>query len=119
MEKHRDSLFNYLLFLRITPLLPNWFINLASPVIGVPYLPFGVATFVGVMPQTFLTVEVGLTLTELDPTRGFSFISVKTILLLSGIGILTLLPAIPAVRHKLNQIASAASPFQARRHAKN
>lgn len=27
---------NYMLFLRMTPLLPNIFINMASPIVGVP-----------------------------------------------------------------------------------
>ena len=105
-------MFNYLLFLRITPILPNWFINAASPVISVPYFPFCFATFLGVMPQTFLTVEVGLTLTEIDPNNAFSFISIKTILLLMGIGLMTLIPAIPSVRKKINSV----SPFQQRVH---
>ena len=102
MDNHRKSLFNYLLFLRITPFLPNWFINLASPVIGVGYFPFCLATFIGVMPQTFLTVEVGLTLAKLNPNEGISVVSIKTLLLLTGLGCLTLLPAIPSVRNKLS-----------------
>lgn len=44
---HRVDLFNYIVFLRITPFLPNWFINLASPIIGVPMWPFFAGTFVG------------------------------------------------------------------------
>lgn len=35
-----SELLSYILFLRVTPLLPNTFINLASPVVGVPPLPF-------------------------------------------------------------------------------
>lgn len=31
---------NYILFLRVTPLLPNTFINVCSPIVGVPLLPF-------------------------------------------------------------------------------
>ena len=30
----RGNLLSYILFLRITPFLPNWFINIVSPVIG-------------------------------------------------------------------------------------
>lgn len=47
VEKHRDNLFNYMVFLRITPILPNWFINLSAPVIGVPLVPFALGTFIG------------------------------------------------------------------------
>ena len=38
---------NYIIFLRITPFLPNWFINIASPIIGVRIFPFFVGTFIG------------------------------------------------------------------------
>ncbi|CAI9543032.1 unnamed protein product [Staurois parvus] len=38
VERHKDHLINYIIiFLRITtPFLPNWFINITSPVINVP-----------------------------------------------------------------------------------
>jgi uncharacterized membrane protein YdjX (TVP38/TMEM64 family) len=47
VARHRDNLLSYMLFLRITPFLPNWFINLASPIIGVPLSPFFWGTFFG------------------------------------------------------------------------
>lgn len=43
----REHLFNYVVFLRVTPILPNWFINLASPLIGVPLAPFFFGTLAG------------------------------------------------------------------------
>lgn len=63
--KHKDNLLNYMLFLRMTPLLPNWFINLASPVIGVPIVPFAVGTFFGVAPPSFVAIQAGQTLNKL------------------------------------------------------
>nr|KAF7416731.1 hypothetical protein H0235_011262 [Vespula pensylvanica] len=65
VAKHRDHLLNYMLFLRMTPLLPNWFINLASPVIGVPIIPFTVGTFFGVAPPSFVAIQAGQTLHNL------------------------------------------------------
>lgn len=47
VDKHRADLLSYMLFLRMTPLLPNWFINLVAPVIGVPLFPFAMGTFLG------------------------------------------------------------------------
>lgn len=47
VDKHRDNLLSYMLFLRMTPFLPNWFINLVAPVIGVPLFPFAFGTFLG------------------------------------------------------------------------
>lgn len=36
----RGDMFNYIVFLRVTPILPNIFINVAAPVVGVPLGPF-------------------------------------------------------------------------------
>eukprot|EP00983_Pelagomonas_calceolata_P132896 1161914-Pelagomonas_calceolata.AAC.4 len=38
----RKALLNYMLFLRMTPLLPNVFINVASPIVGVPLHTFAI-----------------------------------------------------------------------------
>ena len=40
-----------------TPILPNWTINWASPVLAVPFWTFWWATFIGMMPATFLYVK--------------------------------------------------------------
>ena len=47
VANQRDNLLNYIIFLRITPFLPNWFINITSPVIEVPLTPFFIGTFIG------------------------------------------------------------------------
>ncbi len=59
VNKYRAELLAYLLFLRFTPILPNWLINLASPVIGIPLKTFAIATFFGIIPQTYLSVRFG------------------------------------------------------------
>ncbi|CAJ1987084.1 SNARE associated Golgi protein [Leishmania donovani] len=59
VSHHRADLFVYLLFLRLTPILPNWLVNLASPVLGVPLHTFAGATLLGIVPQTYLTVRFG------------------------------------------------------------
>ncbi|XP_066147014.1 transmembrane protein 41 homolog [Euwallacea fornicatus] len=62
VDKHKDNLFNYMVFLRVTPILPNWFINLCAPVIGVPLIPFALGTFIGVAPPSFFAIQGGQTL---------------------------------------------------------
>lgn len=47
VNKHKNNLLNYIIFLRVTPFLPNWFINMSAPVIGVPLVPFALGTFIG------------------------------------------------------------------------
>ena len=36
VKKYRSDMFAYMIFLRVTPILPNIFINVASPIVGVP-----------------------------------------------------------------------------------
>lgn len=89
VKKHKDNLFNYMLFLRITPLLPNWFINLASPIIGVPLAPFTVGTFFGVVPPSFIAIQAGQTLQNLTLSTGWSW---KSIIILCVFAVLSLVP---------------------------
>ena len=41
------NLFWYMLFLRITPLVPNWFVNISSPIVGIPFSYFFFGTLFG------------------------------------------------------------------------
>ncbi|XP_068906966.1 transmembrane protein 41B isoform X2 [Tenebrio molitor] len=90
VNKHRDNLFNYVLFLRITPFLPNWFINLTAPVIGVPLVPFALGTFFGVAPPSFIAIQGGQTLQNL--TADDFAISAGSLAWLAVCGIVPLLP---------------------------
>lgn len=57
VAQNRPCLLSYLLFLRITPIVPNWVINLVSPLIDVPFPTFFWATFLGVAPPSFLHIQ--------------------------------------------------------------
>lgn len=59
IAKRRDRLLNYMLFLRVTPTLPNLFINLASPIVDIPFHVFFLATVIGLIPASYITVRVG------------------------------------------------------------
>ncbi|TQE10043.1 hypothetical protein C1H46_004333 [Malus baccata] len=65
IAKRREKLLNYMLFLRITPTLPNLFINLASPIVDIPFHIFFLATFVGLIPASYITVREVLDLKAL------------------------------------------------------
>jgi len=92
VDSHRSNLLSYILFLRITPFLPNWFINIVSPVIGVPLLPFWMGTFFGVAPPSFIFIQAGTTLQQLSSTM--DPITVETVLLLVVFALLSLVPVI-------------------------
>ncbi|KAG8633398.1 hypothetical protein MANES_18G100900v8 [Manihot esculenta] len=58
IAKRREKLLNYMLFLRVTPTLPNLFINLASPIVDIPFHVFFLATLLGLIPASYITVRV-------------------------------------------------------------
>jgi len=77
VQNHKDDMLSYILFLRMTPLLPNWFINLVAPVIGVPLFPFVAGTFAGVAPPSFIAIEAGKTLYKMtNSSLAFSWNSI-------------------------------------------
>jgi uncharacterized membrane protein YdjX (TVP38/TMEM64 family) len=59
--------------LRVTPLLPNWFINISSPILNVPISKFALATFLGLMPMNVVHVRTGLMLNDLQKVGGIDF----------------------------------------------
>ena len=54
----QDAL-SYLLFLRLVPAFPFWFVNIAAAVLGVPLRTYVVATFLGIIPATFAFAAAG------------------------------------------------------------
>jgi len=54
----RDA-FNYLLFLRLTPIFPFWLVNIAPAMFQVPLGTYVIATFVGIIPGTFAFAFIG------------------------------------------------------------
>ncbi|EEY63582.1 SNARE associated Golgi protein, putative [Phytophthora infestans T30-4] len=72
IAQNQGNLFYYLLFLRITPLLPNWFVNIACPLVGVPFKYFFLATLVGLVPANFLHISTGATLNSAAGASGGS-----------------------------------------------
>lgn len=69
VRRQKRALLGYIIFLRVTPLLPNTFINVASPIVGVPLLPFALGTLIGTGPQNFVAVSCGNRLGELTSLR--------------------------------------------------
>ncbi|GAB4834760.1 hypothetical protein Ancab_033025 [Ancistrocladus abbreviatus] len=92
VAKRRECLLNYMLFLRVTPTLPNTFINVASPIVDVPYHIFFLATFIGLIPAAFVTVRAGIALGELQSVGDlYDFQSIATLFL---IGVVTVTPTL-------------------------
>ncbi|XP_051144547.1 uncharacterized membrane protein At4g09580 [Andrographis paniculata] len=92
VAKRRSRLLNYMLFLRVTPTLPNTFINVASPIVDIPYHIFLLATVIGLIPATFVTVKAGIALGDLQSVKDlYDFQSMATLFL---IGIASVTPTL-------------------------
>ncbi|GLU06768.1 hypothetical protein SLE2022_237670 [Rubroshorea leprosula] len=92
IAKRRDKLLNYMLFLRITPSLPNLFINLASPIVDIPFHVFFFATFIGIIPASYITVRAGLALGDLRSVK--DLYDFKTLAVLFLIGSVSIVPTL-------------------------
>jgi len=69
VARHRADLLNYLVALRLSPAAPNFFINLSSPIAGVPFRTYAAATFVGLFPGNLLLVNAGSTIASIRRVR--------------------------------------------------
>lgn len=98
VAQRRKGLLNYMLFLRLTPTLPNTFINVASPIVDVPYHIFFLATFIGLIPAAYLTVRAGIALGDLQSVGDlYDFNSIATLFL---IGVVSITPTLISKKTK-------------------
>jgi len=68
MDKFDGSLFRYMLFLRVSPLFPNWFVNYATAIIGMPFLYFSVASTLAIQPAACMSIAMGGMLRDVGET---------------------------------------------------
>ena len=82
--------FNYLLFLRLVPLFPFFLVNIAPALTSVPLRTYVLATLLGIIPGTFVYVNLGAAVGRLDSLTGA--LSMNTLVALSLLGLLALVP---------------------------
>ncbi|OQR76043.1 transmembrane protein 41B-like [Tropilaelaps mercedesae] len=92
VAKQQGNMIYYIIFLRITPFLPNWFINITSPIVDVAIFPFFVGTFIGVAPPSILAIRAGTSLQQLASAN--VLFTWENILLLTGFAALSLVPVL-------------------------
>ncbi|KAB5577450.1 hypothetical protein PHYPO_G00210390 [Pangasianodon hypophthalmus] len=66
VEENRSSLFFFLLFLRLFPMSPNWFLNMSSPIVNIPLTQFSLSVLIGLMPYNLVCVQTGVVLSDLS-----------------------------------------------------
>lgn len=87
LTNDQQSLLLILVSLRLFPMSPNWFLNMTSPILGIPLPLFFVSVFVGLIPYNYLCVQTGLILSELHTLT--SVVNLKSAgLLLIGTAVL-------------------------------
>lgn len=99
-----ENAFNYMLFLRLVPVFPFFLVNLAPAFTSIPLPTFVLATFVGIIPGTFVFVNLGQTLGRIDSLQGL--VSVET---LGAFALLGLFALVPVLIKKFKSKSAAAS----------
>jgi len=100
----QEDAFNYLLFLRLVPLFPFWLVNLVPAVAGVSLGRYVAATFLGIIPASFIFANLGQSLGRI--TSSSELLSAETLGALALLGVLTLLPvAVKKIRGKRKSAA--------------
>ncbi|XP_032619490.1 transmembrane protein 41A [Chelonoidis abingdonii] len=90
VEENRSCLFFFLLFLRLFPMTPNWFLNLASPILNIPVSQFFFSVLIGLIPYNFICVQMGAILSQI--TSLDAIFSWGTLLKLLAIAMVALIP---------------------------
>ncbi|CAG2257086.1 Transmembrane protein 41A-A,Transmembrane protein 41A-B,Transmembrane protein 41A [Mytilus edulis] len=90
VEENKDSLLFFLLFLRFFPMTPNWFLNMASPIVNVPIHLVFLSVLIGLMPFNFICVQTGGMLSEIKSTD--DIFTSGTLIKLGAIAVVALVP---------------------------
>lgn len=90
LSRHQDSLLSYMLFVRVTPILPHWFVSIASPIVGIPYYIFVAATVLGHVPMNLIAIHGGATLSSLHGIQ--DLYTFKNVMFLICVAIVALIP---------------------------
>lgn len=85
-----ENALSYMLFLRLVPLFPFFLVNLAPAFTSIPLRTFVLGTFIGIIPGTFVFVNLGQTLGRIDSLKGL--ISVETLGAFALLGVFALVP---------------------------
>ena len=91
----RADAFNYLLVLRLVPIFPFWLVNLVPALVGVKLPTFALATFLGIIPGSFIYASIGNGLGSLveEPDSGI-LLRPSILLPVVGLAALALVPVV-------------------------
>jgi len=84
--------FHYLLFLRLVPAFPFWLVNMAAAFTPISTRTYALATLIGILPGSFVFVNLGRTLGTVRQTS--DLVSPSVLLALGLLGLLALIPVL-------------------------
>lgn len=67
-SKFQNAKFRYMLFLRVSPIFPNWFVNYSTALIGMPFTYFITASILALQPMTIMSICMGHMLRDFGAT---------------------------------------------------
>lgn len=95
-DKFKDNAFSYLLVLRLVPLFPFWVVNIVPALLNMNGTLYVIATFLGIIPGSFVYVLVGNGLSQVFKANQTSNLSImfdnQVLFPLLGLALLSLLP---------------------------
>ena len=87
-----ENALNYLLFLRLVPVFPFFLVNLAPAFTNISLRTYVLGTLVGIIPGTFVYVNLGQTLGRIDSLSGL--VSTETLGAFVLLGLFALVPVL-------------------------
>jgi uncharacterized membrane protein YdjX (TVP38/TMEM64 family) len=88
----QDNAVGYLLFMRLVPLFPFFLVNIVPALFNVPLRVFVITTFIGILPGSFVYVNVGEQLGDIETLN--DLVSRKTLLAFALLGVFALIPTL-------------------------
>jgi len=89
----RADAFNYLLVLRLVPIFPFWLVNLVPALVGVRLTTYVLATFLGIIPGTFVYASIGNGLGDVVEEPDLRILFKPSVLVpIVGLALLALIP---------------------------
>lgn len=82
----------YLLFMRLVPIFPFFLVNIVPAFFGMSVLAYALTTFFGIMPGTFVFVNLGQQLGEIGSVS--DLVSTQMLLALGLLGVFALIPTV-------------------------
>ena len=89
--------FGWMLFLRLTPMVPYWLVNLVPAITSIRLRTYALATVLGIIPITLVVTSLGQKLGQIESLH--DLLAPETLILLALLGVLALVPV--AVRQAL------------------